>query len=395
MIAVASVGAILYAKGYRIDFSGKNNGRIIAGTGLLVATSKPDGARVLVNDHLTTATNNTINLAPGQYDVKIEKDGYLSWTKRITIKNGLVSEANALLFPTAPKLDAITTIGVRSVVMNPASNLLAYTVASNSATKNGVYVLNMNTGPFTFLGVGGTQLVNDVTDAFSQADISFSPDGKQILAKTSNSYYLLDVTNGNQAPRDVTNTLLTVNHDFEIQQAELDKKLNASLSKDLRPVASTYFSHTVPSPDADKLLYTASQSATLPFVLKKKVPSLNSTPDQRQIRKGDTYVYDIREDKNFRVFDVSTLTPLIAKPEEPQTQSKSPQFFWHADDRHLIFAESGKVRIMEYDGGNTTTAFEGPFYDSFVAPWPDGSSIAILLRFSSDVPYNLYRIGLQ
>lgn len=384
-ISLGSIAAILYAKGYRFDPSGKNNGKIIEGTGLLVATSHPDGARVLVNDHLTTATNNTINLAPGEYEVRIEKDGYIGWHKKVKIKNGLVSEANALLFPTAPKFEAMTTIGINRVIIDGTDGLLAYTVASQSATKNGVYVLNMNAGPFVFLGNSGNQIVNNVVANFSDAEISFSPDSKQILAELPNATYLLNANGSNTPPQDVTNTLLTVERDWDTQQAELDKKLTASLPRTLRPVAKKYFTNIQPSPEGDKILYTASQSATLPFVLKNKIPSLNSSPDQRKLQDGSIYVYDIKEDKNFRIFDAGAL-----KEEE-----EAPKYFWHADNRHLVFAQNGKVKISEYDGGNLTTVFDGPFLDSLVFPWPDGSSIAIVSRLSSNVPNNLYRIGLQ
>src|SRR5690348_12777929 len=76
-LGVGTVVAIFYGKGYSLDFtSGKG---FLKGTGLLVATSVPDGAQVFINDHLTTATNNTINLPPGEYKVKIFKDGYFPW----------------------------------------------------------------------------------------------------------------------------------------------------------------------------------------------------------------------------------------------------------------------------------------------------------------------------
>jgi hypothetical protein len=339
----------------------------------------------MVNGHLTTATNNTINLAPGEYDVEIQKDGYLSWKKKITIKNGLVSEANALLFPAAPKLEAMTTIGINKVVMDPTNSLLAYTVASNSAVKNGIYVLNMNAQRFVFLGTAGTQIVNDVTALFSNSEITFSPDGKQILAELPTGTYLLNSSGANQTPQDVTNTELVVRRDFQLQQEEIDNKLMTSLPRNLRPAAAKYFSKMVPSPIGDRILYTASQSADLPFVLKEKVPSLNSTPDQRQLKENNMYVYDIKEDKNYLIFDASGL----------KTNQLPPNFLWHMDSRHLIFAEDGKVKISEYDGGNKTTVFDGPFLDSLVFPWPDGSSIAIVARLSAEVPYNLYRIGLQ
>lgn len=379
-ITLGTVAAILYATGYRFDLKGNGTGNIkfIEGTGLLVATSRPDGARVLVNDNLTTATNNTINLSPGEYDVRIEKDGYLAWHKKIIIKKGLVSEANSFLFPTAPKLEAVTTIGVSNVTMDLNGSLLAYTVASASASKNGIYVLNMNSRPLIFLGATGNQIVTDNIDNFSQAqELLFSPDARQILAKVGTRYYLISTSGENDNPQDVTNTLLLVTADFEQQRLEQDKKLMDSLSRELRPVASVYFKDIVASPRGDKLLYTASASANLPIVLKKPAPSLNSTADQRSIREANIYVYDIREDKNYLISD------------------KTNKYLWHADSRHLIYARDGKINIMEYDAGNLTTVYNGPFLDNRIFPWPDGSSVGIVTSLSSAVPHNLYRISLQ
>jgi hypothetical protein len=297
----------------------------------------------------------------------------------------LVSEANALLFPTAPKLEAVTTIGVSNVIMDLSGSLLGYTLASSSATKNGIYVLNMNSRPLIFLGASGTQIVSDLQDNFSQAKIEFSPDGREILAQVSQRSYLLTTEGRNENPQDVTNTLTTVRQDWQVQQLELEKKLSDSLSKELRQTSAMYFSDIMPSPEGDKLLYAASQSAELPFVLKNKVPSLNSTPDNRTLEEGSIYVYDVKEDKNYLIFDSSGL-------KSGQTPSK---YFWHQDSRHLIFADSGKVSVIEYDGSNLTAVYNGPFIDNLVFPWPDGSSIAIVARLSESVPFNLYRIGLQ
>ncbi len=386
-IAVGTIAAILYANGYRFDLSGNGTGNVkfLEGTGLLVATSRPDGARVSINGHLTTATNNTINLAPGQYDVEITKDGYLPWKKKITIKKGLVSEANALLLATAPKLEAVTTIGVGNVTMDDSNSLIAYTVASASATKNGVYVLNMNSGPLVFLGAAGNQIVNDLVDRFSSAILTFSPDGKQILAKLPNAYYLLNANGTNSNPPDVTNTLLQTQNEFALQQKEANKKVTDTLSRKLRAVALANFMNIVPSPDNNRLLYTASQSATLAKVLSKPVPSVNSTPDHRNIVAGNTYVYDIKEDKNYEIADNSEL----------KEGALPTKYHWYADSRHLVYAKDGNVKISEYDGGNDTTVFAGPFFDSLVFPWPDGSSIGIVSRLSNSVPYNIYRISLQ
>src|SRR5579872_1848765 len=96
-LVLGTIVAILYGKGYQF---GIGNGKPeVNGTGLLVATSTPDGAQVLVDGHLTTATNNTINLAPDSYDVQIQKDGYFTWNKKLTIQKEVVTKAAALLFP--------------------------------------------------------------------------------------------------------------------------------------------------------------------------------------------------------------------------------------------------------------------------------------------------------
>lgn len=378
-IVIATIAAVLYANGYRVTFGGgTGNIKFIEGTGLLVTTSRPDGARVLINDNLTTATNNTINLAPGEYDVRIEKDGYVSWHKRITIKKGLVSEANALLLPTTPKLEAVTTVGISNLVMDATQTLLAFTVASSSASKNGIYSLDMSARQLIFLGETGTQLVSDPSNIFPEAKLSFSPNSKEILARTPlGSYYLLDSKTRSQTAQNVTSTINFVERDWILQGQERDKKLMNSLPRKLVPEAAKYFKNMVPSPDADKILYTASVSGKLAPIIIPAAPSVNSTPDKRDLKQGTTYIYDIKEDKNYEIGPGTT------------------RYFWHADNRHLVYAKEGKINIVEFDGGNLTTVYDGQFQDNQVFPWPDGSSIGIISRLSTSVPYNLYRIGLQ
>ena len=52
--------AIQYAQGMRFDI----NKFKFARTGILVATSQPNGAQVLINGQLRTATNQTIDIVP-------------------------------------------------------------------------------------------------------------------------------------------------------------------------------------------------------------------------------------------------------------------------------------------------------------------------------------------
>ena len=64
--------AINYAKGgYRITDTG-----LSPETGLLSANSFPSGAEVYINDKLVTATDDTLYLDPGEYQVRISQDGF-------------------------------------------------------------------------------------------------------------------------------------------------------------------------------------------------------------------------------------------------------------------------------------------------------------------------------
>jgi len=83
ILVVATFGIFIsyYARGYRLYFSTLR----FQPNGILVIKSEPDGASVYINGDLKTATNATIPLSPGTYDVSVKKDGYLSWYKRLEI----------------------------------------------------------------------------------------------------------------------------------------------------------------------------------------------------------------------------------------------------------------------------------------------------------------------
>lgn len=384
LLLIGTATGIFYARGYRFDPS--NPGAILEGTGLLVLTSRPDGARVLIDDHFTTATNNTINLTPGSYKVKIEKDGYFTWEKTIEIKKEAVSQANATLFPIAPRLEAVTTTGALNPILDKSGSLIAYTVSSASAERNGIYTINMATSIIP-LGGGATQIANDLLGSFSKAILNLSPDGTQLIASVSAGIreiptsYLLNSRSFNQNPRDITATINQTLNEWESQKILADKKLIESFPRKIRKIASPYFKNPVLSPEEDKILYTASSSATLPIIITPRLPGTNSTPEKREIVEDDIYVYDIKEDRNYL---------LSTKEDAPK------KFYWHPDSSHLVYAKNGKINVVEFDGKNVTTVYAGPFEDNFVFPWPDGSSLVILTNLNiPDAPINLYRISLR
>lgn len=387
-LLVGTVLAIMFGKGYRFGLEG--NGPILSGTGLLVATSSPDGAQVFINGHLTTATDNTINLAPGVYDVKIFKDGYIAWQKKITIKKEVVSKADALLFPTAPKLESITNIGILNPVFDPSKTKIAYSVASQSAIKNGIYVLDMTSRPILTLQSASSQIANDIIDFFSDSTLMWSPDSKELLAATGKGVkttYLLETNTLNQNPKDVTETIASVDASWKKLKAEKQKALMDSLPKKLKKVVLEQFNILEWSSDETKILYEASRSAEIPLIINPPLIGTDSTPEVRSLNKGEVYVYDIKEDRNYKILDSLPV----------KTETNLPlSIMFYPDSKHLVYVHGGKIDIMEYDAANQTTVYAGPFVDSYVFPWPDATKLVILTNLGNpNITPNLYTIGLK
>ena len=383
---------ILYGKGYR--FTRGNEGFEISGTGLLVAKSKPDGAGIFINGHLTAATDTTINLTPGQYSIKIVKQGYFPWEKKIKIQKEVVSVADTLLFSTTPKLENLTEIGVENPVLDPSETLIAFTVASDSARKNGIYALDISQRPILTLQNPSTQIADDTIANFSKSKLSWSPDGKQLLATISAilngpTTYLLDAKSFNQNPKDVTQTLAEISSIWEKQKNDKEKSQAFGLNLKLKNLISENFQIISWSQDQTKILYSASQSATLPPIITPPLIGTNSTEEERSIKKDAIYVYDLKEDKNFRI-DIGNLKLEIGNSQDSQVLR------WFPDSKHLIFVDDRKINIMEYDGANKTVIYAGPFMDNYVFPWPDGSKLVILTNLGNqNIPPNLYTIGLK
>ena len=93
--------AVLYAQGYKYSFS---DGRFTR-TGAIYLKSNTD-AKIYINDRLVGTTSflgNTFSksgLLPKQYAVRVIRDGYTSWQKKVTVQEGFVSDfENVLILP--------------------------------------------------------------------------------------------------------------------------------------------------------------------------------------------------------------------------------------------------------------------------------------------------------
>jgi dipeptidyl aminopeptidase/acylaminoacyl peptidase len=406
LLISATAGVILYGKGYRI-FVQEGEPKVTK-TGILNLNSNPDGAAVFVNDrpNPTTSTNDKLDLTPGKYKIKIAKDGYHDWQKDFDIQREVVANANATLFPKAPTLQSISTLGIQSAFIDPTGTKLAFNIASNSARRNGIYVFDMTARAFPVLAgqSSATQIADDTVDIFSQAQLSWSPDGRQIMASISATpdglptYYLLAVDRLNEAPQDITATYTSTLELWEEQRSDKELARIKSLRPDLQKFSQQNFRVLSWSPDENKILYQASASAEMPVYRKPRLIGNNNLYERRDLEEGATYVYNIKEDVNTRVLEPMDKVCTNNADDcvcPPFTKCVSP-ITWFPDSGHLLYVNNKQIQVIEDDGSNLTTLYAGPFVEDYVYPWPDGSKIVMLTNFNNmGVAPTLYSIGLK
>jgi hypothetical protein len=391
LIVFLGIGLVAYfliklASGYRPDFTNKT----MRPTGLLVATSIPNQGSILVNGKiLKTKTATTISLAPGEYEIEIKKDGFSSWKKKILIEKELVVKTEAYLFPTYPDLKALTSTSASSPVISPDGKKVVFAVA-NQDEKNGLWILDLTERPLG-LARESYQILQSAPKGrdFAKATYQWAPDSKQILVtlakiitktKSVEENFLIDVNNLNDNTKliDVTNQLLTIQKGWKNEEKILQEAKLGKLPEELLQILDKGAKDLTFSLDETKVLYTATASASIPKNLIPPLPGANNQPETRDLTSGRTYVYDLKEDRNFA----------LDLPQEAKVS-------WSPTSRHLFLVQKDKVSIIEYDNTNRVDVYSGPFENSFAFPFPSGNKILVLTSLSKETPFNLYSISLK
>jgi hypothetical protein len=374
----------LFARGYRPDF--KPNGFTLNATGLLSATSKPKGASVYVDDKLITATDDTINLPPDTYHLKIVKDGYLPWQKTILIKKETVFQSDAQLFRSSPDLRPITLSGAINPVISPDSSKIIYSVASASATlDNGLYLIELADTPLSLSKNTPRQISkNYIGIDWSKATFVFSPNSQQVLAtfKQQNVNYLLrfDTPINPTTLQDVTVRLPIIKNEWQSQEKDLVLIRLDRIPKELKPFISTESAHFISySPTDDKVLYLSATDSALPQNLITPPPAQSTQPQSRNIKKDNYYVYDLKDDTNFLIGSKNAMS-------EP---------FWLPNSTNIIYVQNQSVNAVDYDSSNKVTIFAGNFNPSVVFPWADGTKIITLTSAYTGSAENLYAVTIR
>ncbi len=161
---------VLSTAGYRYNFSTWRLER----TGVLVVESRPAGAAVTLNGELQRQESPAHfgNLAPGAYDVRIGKAGYLPWEKRVPVASRTTSFLNRITLYRQAEPAAFGPSGTFvHPVFSPDARYAAAMTATRSGSELTIVDLRSGTNFLPYRSSSGT-------DAFA---LSWSPDGRYVL----------------------------------------------------------------------------------------------------------------------------------------------------------------------------------------------------------------------
>lgn len=367
-VVVGIIGYLvsLIARGYRFDI---DKFRFFP-NGILVTKSDPDGASIYINGDLKGATNTNIKLSPNSYDLEIKKEGYITWSKRLTVKKEEVTQITAQLFKTAPSLSPITFDGAENPVVSSDFDKIAYT------NNESLWIMSVSTLPIGFSN-SPKKIADGIID---NSTYRFSPNGQEILVETALGIYLLGTNEfTSQAQQiNIPNKKTEVLKTWQIEKQKKEdvelKNLPIEIVDILKKQTKAFYF----SPDGNMVMYQSQVDTNIKNNLIPKLPGSSTQKEERDIKIGRKYIYDIKEDKNFYVGE------------------ENSNLYWLPTSRHLIESLDGKIVIMDYDGTNRQTVFSGNYIAPHAYPFVNASKLLILTNLGSDSQTpNLYSLSIK
>jgi len=416
LLILGTLVAIKFAKGYRPSLENKT----IQGTGLLNLTSYPKSARVIINDKLTTVTDDKLYLSPSNYKVTIEKDGFYSWTKNLPIKSELVTNTDARLFPIIAATSPITFYQVKNVSLSPDGTKIAYTL--NNAPQipnNGLYVYSLSNN---LLSSNNLQIAENTQNRnFSDSLLIWSPDGSQILTvfsdkgKITSSHVLSTREKTTGTLTDATIRLPLIISEWQDQYIKINQP-NLTLVPDyLKEILTNSATNVYFSPDKEKISYSPTTNLNLPEnKIGALLPNINSTQETRKLIKDKTYVFDLKEGTNYELSVASKsaqvqkniilsvdATPSASIDSLKQLKAQTESFYtsnivWYSNSRQVIIINDSGINIVDYDGQNLVNINPvGPLYN-FAVPNTDGTKLISLTNLNQKPDtFNLISFDLK
>lgn len=192
---------MLYAAGYRLAKNGLN----IQKTGMFIIDSRPKGAKIFIDGRPAAAWSNLLfnkknfvttpakikNLLPGEYNLKLEHDGYFSWQKKLAVYPGASTFAENIYLFKNDLPAQIAPADIKSIRLSPGKNqavilsadLITFFNLADESEKS--IKRNSLAGKNIFWSEDQTRIIID-NQLYNSADFSSAKDLKKLTANSAN-----------------------------------------------------------------------------------------------------------------------------------------------------------------------------------------------------------------
>lgn len=379
---IAAPLIVLYTMGYRYNLE---KGRVQK-TGIIRVTSEPKGADIYLNGvkyELGQTPARVEKLLPGDYEIRLAKDGYYDWKKKLPVYENGTTFAEKIILWKKSEAKNLTTTTADSWLVSPDKNIIAL-----SDGKENISLIDINSGIFGEISGGNFETITKITGQDSVKLLSFSPSGRYLLAqavKTEKiSYYLIDTLNK-------TNRKIT-GQEYSIIKWDTSADTLYGYNKsglwniNLSNLKAQLIAKSLLADDfyvSGKIIYFITNAA-----ISRQVIASGEQNDIEKINCNDCFISEIKNNRLFaknnfgkmfiidlnrqiRTIEMSAknynwlngnsliiyndneiyIYELAKNTPELITRLGSEILFaiWHPNGRDLIFSTEGKIKIIELD----------------------------------------------
>ena len=167
------------------------SGEVIERSGLLQVSSSPTGATILVDGEtaLLFNTNASRTLIAGEHEIKLEKEGFDTWSKKITIVEGMMYRLNyPRLFKNERETEdvlALKNVEFSSVSPNFEKMMLL--------TDGSMYMVNLNENEPTLKKLEILDKAGNVVKITTLVKAEWSGNSERVMAKVNGEWAVINV----------------------------------------------------------------------------------------------------------------------------------------------------------------------------------------------------------